>query len=71
MGQPKTRSARGKGQGLKKAKRARKRAAATKKALGIRQDEIVPHIVGRGRWLGMRDYAPQENGPVIVRKVQP
>jgi hypothetical protein len=44
------------------------RRKALKKALGIRYDEILGHIVGRRRWLGMRDYAPEENGPVRVRK---
>ena len=44
------------------------RREAAKKALGISKEEILPHIIGRGRWRGMRDYAPEENGPVIVRK---
>ena len=68
MGQPKGRAGRGKQAGQRKAKRARKREAAQKKALGIPRDEIVPHIIGRGRWMGMRDHAPELNGPVKVRK---
>lgn len=27
------------------------------------------HIVGRRTWKGMRDSAPEENGPVRVRKI--
>lgn len=46
-----------------------KREAKLKKALGIHQSELVPHLVGRRRWAGMRDYAPELNGPVRVRKV--
>lgn len=46
-----------------------RRKKALKKALGIPKSDILPHVVGRGRWLGMRDYAPEENGPVRVRKL--
>ena len=50
-------------------KAARKREANFKKALGIHSTDIVPHVVGRRDWLGMRDHAPEENGPVRVRKI--
>lgn len=59
----------------KRVRQAGKRAALReknfKKALGIPKHDILPHVVGRGPWRGMRDYAPEENGPVRVRKVAP
>ena len=74
MGQPK-KNTRGKVKGPRKPLRARRgakkqRETKLKKALGIPGTEILPHMVGRGRWQGMRDYAPEENGPVRVRKVE-
>lgn len=37
---------------------------------GLHHGDVLPHFVGRGRWRGMRDNAPEENGPVKVRKVR-
>ena len=78
MGKPKGRVRRGRQSPPRVPKRTRlgaKRRVLVenrrKKALGIRPDDILPHIVGRRRWHGMRDYAPQENGPVRIRKVEP
>ena len=59
---------------LKYLRQAQARGAkgrAIKAAMGIPQRGIMPSFVGRGRWLGMRDYAPELNGPVKVRKVEP
>lgn len=48
-----------------------RRRKALKKALGIRHDEILSHIVGRRVWAGFRDSAPEENGPVRVWRPPP
>lgn len=73
MGQPKQRSGRGGVRAGRKAKRARRgakqRTKNLKRALGIPKHEILPHVVGRRDWRGMRDHAPELNGPVRVRKV--
>ncbi len=50
-------------------KAAKRREANFKKALGIQATDIVPHVVGRRPWLGFRDHAPEENGPLRVRRI--
>jgi len=72
MGKPKGRVQRGKQKGWRRTKRERKgdRELSMKKALGIPKHEVLPHLVGRRAWRGMRDYAPHENGPVRVRKAK-
>lgn len=76
MGMAKKKRGRSRSAG-QKGKRARRGAleAANDRALrrnmGIHPTDVMPHIVGRREWRGMRDYAPQENGPVMVRKVAP
>ena len=58
---------RGKGWRERQQRLKEKRARQT---LGIHKNEILPHMVGRGHWRGMRDHAPEENGPVRVRKIE-
>lgn len=55
----------------KRARRSRRqREQNLKKALGIPTSEILPHLVGRRPWRGFRDSAPEENGPVRVKKIE-
>ena len=76
MGKPKRDVRRGKGRGWgRRPKRVRKAEHVTelvkmriKRAHGFAPTDPMPHVVGRGRWVGMRDSAPELNGPVRVRK---
>ena len=74
MGQPKRKVRRGRLRGTVKPRRARQRKAADERAMrknmGIHPTDVLPHLIGRRRWAGMRDYAPEENGPVRVRSAR-
>ena len=42
-----------------------------RKKWGLEKGDPLPTSTGRvSPWLGMRDHAPEENGPVRVRKIE-
>ena len=76
MGRPKGKVRRGRPKAAalpRRVREARKRQELRethfKEALGLSRSDILPHIVGRREWRGLRDNAPEENGPVKVRKI--
>jgi len=40
-----------------------------KEALSLAKSDILPHVIGRREWRGMRDNAPEENGPVKIKRL--
>jgi len=76
MGQPKSRVKRGRPKAATlpmRVRLARRRKALRethfKEALSLAKSDILPHVIGRREWRGMRDNAPEENGPVKIKRL--